>query len=159
MKTSKRFYIFVAIIIFAILLISCSKAPINTPIASQSQNQISTQVESGQTPVSTTAAPSAPPDVPIMTGAYGVQIPNDLNINYKVDASIKDVVAFYQTALQENGWTVTNNPDSVVGAMAQMARSKENGDRITFSLQFNSVGNFTVVQIFLNRVATPITTP
>ncbi len=159
MKTQKSSFLFVAIVIFAILLISCSQAPANTPITSQPQNQLSTQVESGQTPSSTAAAPSAPPDVPIMTGAYGVQVPNDLNITYKVDAPIKDVVSFYQTALQENGWTITNNPDSVVGAMAQMARSKENGDRITFSLQFNSVGNFTVVQIFLNRVATPITTP
>ena len=159
MKIKKSFYLFMIAFIFALLLVSCSKGPASTPVTSQAQNPITTQVESGQTPVSTKAAPSVPPDVPLMTGSYGLQVPNELNVTYKVDAPLKDVVTFYQTSLQDSGWTVTNNPDSVVGAMAQMARSKENGDRITFSFQFNSVGNFTQVQIFINRVPSPVATP
>ncbi len=159
MKIQKRSYLFIIAIIFALLLASCSKGPASTPVTSQAQNQITTQVETGQTPVATKAPPSVPQDVPIMTGSYGLQVPTELNITYKVDAPLKDVVKFYQTALPDSGWTVTNNPDSVVGAMAQMARSKENGDRITFSFQFNSVGSFTQVQIFLNRVPTPAATP
>ena len=61
------------------------------------------------------------------------------------------MVDFYEATLPENGWDQINNPDSVVGAMAQMTRGKSNGDRITFSLQFNPVGEFTIVQIYIIR--------
>jgi hypothetical protein len=159
MKIKKAFYLFTVAIIITILLAACSQAPTTVPANTQAPNPVFTQVESGQTPVPTRAAPTVPSDVPIMSGSYDMEVPNSLNVTYKVDAPIKDVVAFYQTALQENGWTVTNNPDSVVGAMAQISRSRTNGDRITFSLQYNSVGSFTVVQIFLNREPTPIATP
>jgi hypothetical protein len=159
MKIKKAFYLFTVAIIITILLAACSQAPTPAPANTQAPNPVFTQVESGQTPVPTRSAPTVPSDVPIMAGSYDMEVPNSLNVTYKVDASIKDVVTFYQTALQENGWTVINNPDSVVGAMAQISRSKTNGDRITFSLQYNSVGNFTIVQIFLNREPTPIATP
>ncbi len=155
MKAKRTLFGIAIIIIISILLAACGKAPATTP----AQNPVNTQPTSGGTAptqvVATKAPPSVPSDVPVMDGSYDLQVPNDLNITYKVKAQIKDVVAFYQTALPENGWDQTNNPDSVVGAMAQISRSKTNGDRITFSLQFNPVGEFTIVQIFLNRVATP----
>ncbi len=159
MKTKRAFYLLATAIIISLLIIACSKAPTSVPVTTQAQNPVSTQAQSEATPVPTKAAPTVPSDVPIMPGGYDQEVPNSLNITYKVAAPIKDVVAFYQTAFQDSGWTVSNNPDSVVGAMAQLSRSKTNGDRITFSLQFNSVGNFTIVQIFLNRVPTPAATP
>ncbi len=155
MKLNKFFYVLGTVIILSILLVACGKAPATTP----AQNVVNTQPPSstgGETAApGTTQAPSGlPSDVPVMQGAYDMEVPNSLNVTYKVNSPIKDVVAFYQTALPENGWDQSNNPDSVVGAMAQISRSKTNGDRITFSLQYNPVGEFTIVQIFLNRVAT-----
>ncbi len=156
MKLNKFFYVLGTVIILAILLVACGKTPTTTP----AQNVVNTQPPSSTGGVTATLAPTkAPPgvpsDVPVMQGSYDMEVPNSLNVTYKVNSSIKDVVAFYQTALPENGWDQVNNPDSVVGAMAQISRSKTNGDRITFSLQYNPVGEFTIVQIFLNRVATP----
>jgi len=90
-------------------------------------------------------------DVPIMPDAYALEIPNGLNVTYRVDLQIKDVVAFYQQELPTKGWDQPANPDSVVGSMAQMARTKTNGDRITFSIQYNPIGEFTIVQIYLTR--------
>ncbi len=155
MRTKQGIYLFTAAIIITIILVGCSKAPATSPATTQASNPVTTQVESGQTPVPTKAAPTVASDIPIMTGAYDQEVPTSLNITYKVKAQIKDVVAFYQTALPEAGWSKTNNPDSVVGSMAQLSRTKPNGDRITFSLQYNPVGEFTIVQMYLNRVATP----
>jgi hypothetical protein len=102
--------------------------------------------------VETTAEPSGiPEDVPVMPDAYELVIPNQLNLTYKVDLQIKDVVAFYQAELPNDGWDQPANPDSVVGSMAQMARTKANGDRITFSIQYNPIGEFTIVQIYITR--------
>jgi hypothetical protein len=151
----KGLYLSIAAIMSLLLLIACSKAPTAAPATTQATNPVFTQVESGQTPVPTKAAPTVPSDVPVMTGAYDLEVPTSVNVTYKVDAQIKDVVAFYETSLSEAGWSQTSNPDSVVGAMAQMSRSKPNGDRITFSLQYNPVGEFTIVQIFITRVAKP----
>jgi len=156
MKPNKFLLFISLVIIISILLAACGKAPATTP----AQNPVNTQPSGGgtaptQVVVATKAPPSVPSDIPVMDGSYDMQIPNELNITYKVKSPLKDVVAYYQTALPENGWDQTNNPDSVVGAMAQISRTKSIGDRITFSLQFNPVGEFTIVQIFLNRVATP----
>jgi hypothetical protein len=150
MKPKRVLFVIAVIIIISILSVACSKGQATTP----SQYPITTQEPGGSTsqPVVATSAPSGvPEDVPIMPDAYDLQIPNQLNLTYKVDLQIKDVVAFYQQELPTDGWDQPANPDSVVGSMAQMARSKANGDRITFSIQYNPVGEFTIVQIYITR--------
>jgi hypothetical protein len=151
MRSKKVLLVLTTISILLILSVACSKgqttiAPVENPGITQESltptEEITTQV----------SAPEGPPeDVPIMPDAYELQAANQLNVIYKVNAPIKDIVEFYQQELPNYGWDQTNNPDSVVGSMAQMSRSKSNGDRITFSLQYNPIGEFTIVQIFLTR--------
>ncbi len=149
MKSSKLLSIISVIIAILVFTVACSSGQATTP----PQAPVATQPSGSTTqqPVVTTAPATVPEDVPIMPDAYDVQVPNQLNVSYKAPAQIKDVVAFYQTALPTAGWDQTNNPDSVVGNMAQMSRSKANGDRITFSLQYNPVGEFTIVIIWITR--------
>lgn len=150
MKPKRVLFVIAAIIILSILSAACSKSQATTP----AQNPVTTQEPgaSATQPVLATSAPAGiPEDVPIMPDAYDLQIPNELNLTYKVDVPIKDVVAFYQQELPTDGWDQPSNPDSVVGSMAQMARTKANGDRITFSIQYNPVGEFTIVQIYVTR--------
>jgi hypothetical protein len=150
MKPKRILFVIAAIILLSILSVACSKGQATTP----AQNPISTQEPGASTPqpvVATSAPGGIAEDVPIMPDAYDLQVPNELNVIYKVDLQIKDVVAFYQQELPTKGWDQPANPDSVVGSMAQMARTKPNGDRITFSIQYNPVGEFTIVQIYLTR--------
>ncbi len=151
MRSNKIFVFLPIILVLLVLLVACSKGeetsgPAENPIATQGS------LPSVQnSPVSTKAPLGVPEDVPVMPDAYELQIPNAVTIYYKVDLPLKDVVAFYQDELTNYGWDQPKNPDSAVGAMAQMARSKSDGDRITFSIQYNPVGEFTVVQISLTR--------
>ena len=150
MKPKRILFVTAAIILLSILSVACSKGQATTP----AQNPISTQEPGASTPqpvVATSAPGGIAEDVPIMPDAYDLQVPNELNVIYKVDLQIKDVVSFYQQELPTKGWDQPANPDSVVGSMAQMARTKPNGDRITFSIQYNPVGEFTIVQIYLTR--------
>jgi hypothetical protein len=86
-----------------------------------------------------------------MPDAYDLEVPTQLNVSYKVNSPIDDEVKFYQEELPKNGWTTANNPDSVVGSMAQISRSNDAGDRLIFSLQYNSIGQFSVVQMYITR--------
>jgi hypothetical protein len=150
MKPKKVIFVLATIIILSVLSVACSKGQATTP----AQNPITTQSPgtASQVPVVVTSEPTTvPDDVPVMPDAYELQVPNQLNVIYKVDLQIKDVVTFYQQELPLKGWDQINNPDSVVGSMAQMSRSKSNGDRITFSLQYNPVGEFSIVQIYITR--------
>lgn len=150
MKPKRILFVITAIILLSILTISCSKSQATTP----AQNTVTTQepvVLPSQPVVATSTPVGIADDVPIMPDAYGLEIPNGLNVTYRVDLQIKDVVAFYQQELPTKGWDQPANPDSVVGSMAQMARTKTNGDRITFSIQYNPIGEFTIVQIYLTR--------
>jgi uncharacterized membrane protein len=158
MKQYKLIYIIAAFIILLAILSACNKS---TPTAAPSGNQTTTTdtntttqepSSTSQEPVATSGqADNVPADIPIMPDAYDLAVPNELNVSYKVNAQIKDVVTFYQEELPNNGWTVTNNPDSVVGSMAQISRSNDAGDRLIFSIQYNSVGEFTVVQMYITR--------
>jgi hypothetical protein len=151
----REIYLLISAILFSLLLVACSSTPTTAPTQNTVTSQEVVITQAVTSAPSTQAPPAIPSDVPIMTGAYDIEVPTNLNITYKVDAPIKDVVSFYEDSLPGAGWDQMSNPDSVVGSMAQMSRSKTNGDRITFSLQYNPVGSFTVVQIYLNRVATP----
>jgi hypothetical protein len=154
MKFKKAAIVVLSITMIALISVACGGSQATTP--AQSQAPATTQ-ETGSTVVQPTAVPTkpkptAPDDVPIMPDAYAIEIPNQETISYKVDTTIQDVVDFYEANLPGNGWDQVNNPDSVVGAMAQMSRSKANGDRITFSIQYNPVGEFTIVQIYITRI-------
>jgi len=152
MKSKQVLLLIAAIIILSILSVACSKGQATTP----AQNPVSTQepgITTQESVVPTSEPTGVPEDVPIMPDAYDLDVPNQLNILYKVDKPIKDVVDFYQQELPNNGWDQPRNPDSVVGSMAQMARTKASGDRITFSIQFNPVGEFTIVQIYITRAS------
>jgi hypothetical protein len=153
MKLKKAAIMIFSIVIIALLSVACGSNQATT--AAQTQSLVTNQ-ETGSsvdqpTAVPTKELPTSPDDVPIMPDAYAVEVPNQLTISYKINALIQDVVDFYKLSLPENGWDQSNNPDSVVGSMAQMSRSKANGDRITFSLQYNPVGEFTIVQIYITR--------
>jgi hypothetical protein len=151
MKSKKYWIILTTILILGLLLIACGKkqettVPVNNPEITQEVNPSTEQTEVVAPPLV-----GAPEDVPIIPDAYDVEITDESNQNYKVDLPLKDVVEYYQTELPKNGWDQINNPDSVVGQMAQMTRSKTNGDRINFSLQYNPVGEFSLVTIYITR--------
>jgi len=151
MRPIKMLLILATILILSLSLVACSKsqattAPVDNPVTTQ-EPLTPTQ----QTSEEVSEPDGAPEDVPVMPDAYELEVPNQLNLNYKVDLPIKDVVAFYEQELPNNGWDQINNPDTTLGSMAQMTRSKANGDRITFSLQYNPVGEFTIVQIYITR--------
>ena len=147
----KFWFILTAILILGLLLVACGKkqetsAPVNNQEITQDVN---TNTE--QTEVVAPQPVGAPEDVPIIPDAYDIEITSELNQNYKVNLPLKDVVEYYQSELPKNGWDQINNQDSVVGQMAQITRSKTNGDRINFSLQYNPVGEFSIVQIYITR--------
>ncbi len=152
MKSKKVLFIIITILIVGLLSAACSKPQATTAPAVNPSTTEATGAVTAPPVVVTQPPATVPEDVPIMKDAYDLEVPNSLNVLYKVNLQIKDVVAFYQTELPNSGWDKTNNPDSVVGSMAQLSRSKENGDRLTFSLQYNPVGEFTIVQIYITRV-------
>jgi PBP1b-binding outer membrane lipoprotein LpoB len=151
MKSNKVFILLTIILTLTILLVGCSKgqatnAPVENPVTTQEP------VTSTDVSVETTQAPSGvPEDIPIYPDSSDIQVANQNNIAYKANASIEDVGTFYQTELPNYGWDIEKNPDSIVGNMAQMTRGNANGDRIALSLQYNPVGEFTVIQIYLTR--------
>jgi len=143
---------FIGLLIILLFLVGCSRNEVTTtPVDNVITTQAPTVSETQPVDVSTEPSTGAPEDVPIMPDAYELQVPNQLNITYKVNTSIQEVVNFYQEEFPNNGWDVINNPDSVVGAMAQLSRSNANGDRLVFSIQFNPVGEFSIIQIFITR--------
>ncbi len=152
MKPKKVIIIIATLILLTLVSVACSRSQATTPPSNPAPTQETGTTPSTGEPQPTIASGTVPADVPIMPDAYELESPNEFNVIYKVNAPIKDVVAFYQQELPNNGWTVSNNPDTVVGNMAQLSRAKENGDRMTFSLQYNPVGEFTIVQIYLTRM-------
>ena len=152
MKPNKVFLIIVTIFILTLSSVACSKEtvttePVDNPVATQES------IEPTQETSAATSEPTGvPEDVPIMPEAYELEVANLLNLTYKVSLPIKDVVEFYQQEFPNYGWDVINNPDSVVGSMAQMSRSNAEGDRLIFSIQYNPVGEFAINKIFITRV-------
>lgn len=99
-----------------------------------------------------TTESGVPADVPIMEGAYNLQVARGgNNIDYQVDASIEEVVGFYQEELPKYGWLPTRNPDTSVGSMALILRENEAGDRINLNMQFNPLGEFVRLTITIAR--------
>jgi hypothetical protein len=178
MKSPKRFLFLSVLLLMTLLLSACSggNKTEQTQSGSGGQEPVSEEATPEEAVADEAAAEEAPveagageptveaetgsegltggvpEDVPIMEGNYELQVtPDGGNLSYKIDAEHEDVVAFYQAELEKLGWEMTRSPDNVVGAMATMGRTNENGDRVTLNLQYNPVGKFTVVRIVVLR--------
>lgn len=102
----------------------------------------------------TTNGLQVPEDVPIMPGAYKLQVlRHGTQIVYQVDGSIDDVLSFYQTELEKLGWQMAGPPDSAVGSIATMLRQNEAGDKLSINMQHNPLGNFVSINIAVVRAA------
>jgi hypothetical protein len=110
------------------------------------------ETQSEATAETSTREDNQPEDVPLMPGNRNLSVTSDgSNMSYEVDGTIDDVVSFYQLELENLGWELTRSPDNAYSNFGSMSRTNANGDRVTFSLQHNPVGQFTVVRIVLLR--------
>jgi hypothetical protein len=162
---TNKFLIIGIIILMSLLITSCSTATtsdlnINSGESAEAvvettdQEQIpeESEVQSGNSGENSTIEDKLPEDLPIMPGYRKLAVTSDgSNISYEVDGNIDDVVTYYQGELSNLGWEMTRSPDNAYGAFGSIIRINEKGDRVTFSLQYNSVGEFVVVRIFLLR--------
>jgi len=99
------------------------------------------------------ATPGVPEDIPIMEGAYKLQVARaGAYVIYQVDGSIEDVVTFYQQELPNFGWHEVRSPDTAMGAMATILRENDAKDRLNISMQKNELGGFVAVTISVQRV-------
>ena len=156
MKMTRVLLLITSVLAISILLVACGGGKTTSPAVETPSGGGVTTPETGTTPgAETTAVPTqasgVPDDVPVMPDAYDLQSSNGLHVIYKIDAQINDVVTFYQQELPNYSWENVTNPDSAVGSMAQMTRMNAAGDRISFSIQYNPVGEFCIVEIYLTR--------
>ncbi len=94
-----------------------------------------------------------PEDVPIMEGAYQLQAARKgTNVLYQIDATVDEVVTYYQNELPNFGWEMAGPPDNAVGAIATMLRENEAGDRLAINMQANELGGFVRLTITISRV-------
>jgi len=152
MKPKSILLVIAVLLLLSMALAACggnqeeATVPEENPVATQ---ETTTATEAPENTASDEGG--VPEDVPIAADAYDLQAPDQKNVTYKVDQTIADVVAFYQQELENYGWTAGKAPDTVVGNMAQFARTNEAGDRLIFSLQYNPIGEFTIVQISITQ--------
>jgi hypothetical protein len=91
-------------------------------------------------------------DVPIMDTAANLQESvSGTNITYQVEATIEEVVTFYQEELPGYGWEMAGPPDNAVGFIATMLRENSAGDRLAINMQFNELGGFVFLTISISR--------
>ncbi len=113
-------------------------------------------------PVAATPTPSplpppphlegVPEDVPLMPGAYDVQVQKaGTLVVYRVKALLGEVLDYYQEVLPHYGWQQTAAQDTVVGYVAKLARAKPEGDRVVLSLRYDVRGHFVTVAISVAR--------
>lgn len=94
-----------------------------------------------------------PDDVPVMDGAYQLQATRSgKNVIYQVDASVEEVVAFYQEELPQFEWEMAGPPDNAIGSIGTMLRENAAGDRLTINMQGNDLGGFVRLIISVSRV-------
>ena len=93
-----------------------------------------------------------PDDFPIMDGSYDLQSASSgNNVSYQVDATVDDVVLFYQEELPAFGWELAGPPDNAIGTIGTMLRENAAGDRLAINLHFNQVGGFVRLMMRINR--------
>jgi hypothetical protein len=93
-------------------------------------------------------------DVPIMDGNRNFQISRTgENISYIMDAvTMEDVYIFYQENLTAANWIPGPN-ETAVGSrnLVTLARTNDQVDRITVTMQNNPIGEFVVITIVIVR--------
>lgn len=107
---------------------------------------------SGEAILEDAAGDVVPEDVPVMPGAYNLDVVREsTQINFTIDADLQTVIDWYAVELEANGWLATRSPDSAIGAMGSMTRENAAGDKISLNLSFNQVSNATTVAIAISR--------
>ena len=164
MRKQPIFYLIVGFLIMLLVATACQ--PRQRPVppdelepsgVTESAPQESQEPEqAGGEPAPETEGPSSgsnvPEDIPIPDGVYDMQAArNGGYIQFKIDGDIEDVVNFYTEEFPAHGWEQGRSPDTVVGSMGSLLRQKENGDRLSISMQKNQLGGFVVVTITLSR--------
>ncbi len=161
----KGFSILALLVLLTLVLTACGggAAPTSAPAPSGNaggeEAAPPTAAESGSAGGETaTEPPAAPPaneapaDVPLMDGAYDIDIQRGgTQITYKVDAEVQSVVDFYHEVLPPLGWEIKGPPDSVVGNIASMLRKNATDEQLSINMQYNPNAQFTVVTIALSR--------
>jgi hypothetical protein len=93
-----------------------------------------------------------PDDIPIMEGAYELQSARSANnVTYQIDATVEEVVLFYQEELPQFGWELAGPPDNAIGTIGTMLRENAAGDQLAINMQFNQVGGFVRLNMRINR--------
>ena len=108
----------------------------------------------GEVPEADTGGDLVPEDVPVMPGAYNLDvIRQGTQVNFQVAGNVESAMDFYQTTLPNFGWMATRAPDSSVGAIGTMTRENEATDKLSINFSYNQNGDFTTVQIAVSRAA------
>lgn len=95
-----------------------------------------------------------PIDVPIIDGNRDLQISRTgENINYKIDTlTLQEVYDYHVEQLDIIGWLPgPHEVETVTSRLITLARANEAKDRITVTMQYNPIGEFTVITIVVNR--------
>lgn len=109
-------------------------------------------VSNGEAPVADAAGEVIPEDVPVMPGAYNLDvIRSGTQVNYTIDGDVESVMGWYQAELEAYGWLPTRAPDSALGAIGTMSRSNEAGDSLSINMSYNQNGGFVLMQIAISR--------
>jgi hypothetical protein len=94
-----------------------------------------------------------PEDVPIMDGAYQLQVVHGgTNVVYQIDSTIEEVATYYQEELPNYDWEIGRAPDNIIGSIATMLRFNPAGDRLAINMQANEVGGFVNLTLTISRV-------
>ena len=165
-------FINLAILIAALLLLisACTPTRISveeynrqhgiTPSVEVQENQESVEVPGAvdeaespeEVPLEAVVTGGVPDDIPIMEGSYDLQASSTgNNVSYQVDATVEEVVLFYQEDLPNFGWELAGPPDNAIGTIGTMLRENAAGDRLAINMQFNQVGGFVRLNMRINR--------
>ncbi len=154
----KRFGWMLLLVGLATMLAACGLKPKPTPkptpvVPASTESTTSSGGEAATAPAAE-SGPQIPDDVPVMPGAYKLQVlRHGTQIVYQVDGTIEDVIAFYQQELEALGWQMAGPPDNAVGSIATMLRENQAGDKMSINLQYNPLGNFVSVNIAVVRAS------
>ena len=164
--------VLVLAIMFTLFSAACSSGPPTVTVAPPGQDDGSGAAEPTQAPASSDEASDPteeteieqepipvdergiPLDIPIMEGAYDIQVSlsrSGVDINFRVDMSVEDTVAYFQENLPTMGWMETTSKDTAFGALGSMARINEAEDNMALSMNYNPGGEFTQVVVSVSR--------